>query len=243
MKLTRCGDNPETEEITINENIHTLFKNERVISNYRLFVNDFAITAHEFDNNLNMLMQATPEDTLEVVISSWGGYTNDLKRLENIFKEYFYGRVTTKLNSFGYSCGGFIFLMGDERIIYENSEIMFHNVVQFFDGKRSDIEENLKYSTKYWNSYISRLLLPYFKQTEIKSLFKGKEIWLDAYEMCKRGIATKILIFGELMNSKDYIKYVEDKEFKDSFNKELIQNLDYLSTQDADYLLTISEYK
>ncbi len=239
--LTKCEESETPLETLEDKETHTLFQNKKEITDYRLFINEFSVLAHEFDKNLNVLMQASPDDELEVVISSPGGYTHDLMRLENIFKEYFYNRVTTKLNPYGHSCGAFIFLMGDERIIYENSEIMFHNVLMWSGGKRSDLEEYVTHSKNYWDNYFTKMLLPYFKKTEIKALLKGKEIWLNAYEMCKRGIATKIFIFGNYMDSKDYVKYIENKEFKDELHTGLKKNIDFLNGPDADYILKETE--
>lgn len=227
----------KTEELEPkNDLVHRLFVKEQKITNYRLFINDFAIEAHEFDAELNKLMDANPQDTLEIDISSPGGACYDLKRLENVCQEFFYGRVTTRLNPYGFSCGALMFIMGDRRIAYENSEIMFHNVWYFTGGKRSDIEEEVRHNAKIWDSYFSKLLCPFFKQNEIKSLLKGKEYWFDTLEMCKRGIATDVYAFGTYIKARDYIDIRENKEKRKEFLVELSKDIENLSQRDAEWL-------
>ena len=226
------------EEIKIeNEHVHRLFVKEKPNKQYHLFISDFDACEHEIDELVNKMSQATENDELIIDISSPGGYTVDLMRIENVCREYFYGRVTTKMNPYGYSCGALVFLFGDNRIVFENSEAMFHDISAAIGGKRSDMITEMEHSKKYWDHYIRRTLAPFFSKKEIDSLFQGKEIWLDALEMCERGIATDVCIYGNVVPRDWYIKYCKDPKHRKEMIQALYESRQNLSLKDEDFLV------
>lgn len=214
---------------------HKLFTEKMSATKYRLFISEFNSLDHELDEIIHKLWQAQPHDELEINIASPGGYTHDLMKMENIFKTKFYGRVTTILNPYGYSCGALVFLAGDERIIYENSELMFHNVALGSYGKLSDVETELKHNKKYFENYIKNAIKPYFTKDELSELLRGKEFWMDALEICERRIATKVHIFGSYMDAETYVKYRTDKKFKKELFDEL-GKIEGLAKKDKDFI-------
>lgn len=238
MKLNytsvRNDEEPKKAEALTSTDNHNLFKSEVKSTKYRLFISEFNSVQHELDNIYNDLLDADDGDTLEIYISSPGGYTWDLMKVENIIREKFYGRAKTILNSYGYSCGALLFLCGDERVIYENSELMFHNISTFMGGKLSDIETEFKHTRKHYEAYQKRALSPYFTKTEISDLLEGKEFWLDALEICERKICTSISVFGAQMSPDLYVEYRKSKGTRKDLIKEL-KNLK-LSKKDFDFL-------
>ena len=233
----KMADEPvKNEPIKDNEFTHRLFTEEVKYNKHRLFVGEFASLDHELDEIIHKLSESQPNDTLEITISSPGGFTYDLMKIENVCREYFYNRVTTKLNSYGFSCGAFLFLIGDERIIFENSELMFHNVSMGMGGKFNEIEDQFIFNKKYWENYITQSCAPYFTKTELTNLIKGKDFWLDALEMCKRKIATQVCVFGQYMDADLYVKYRTNPKEQRDLVKELSKLEDGLSLKDQDFL-------
>ena len=41
---------------------------------------------------------------------------------------------------------------------------------------------------------------------EYERMKDGKDIWLNATEMCKRGIATHVMFGGQLITAEDFLK-------------------------------------
>lgn len=230
------ADEPKKEENFTSTDNHNLFKADVKSTKYRLFISEFNSTQHELDTIYNDLLDASDDDSLEIYISSPGGYTWDLMKVENMIREKFYGRCSTILNSYGYSCGALMFLCGDSRIIYENSELMFHNISTFMGGKLSDIATEFKHTQKLYEAYQKRALSPYFTKNEIKDLLDGKEFWLDALEICERKICTSISVFGARMAPDLYVEYRKSKATRKDLMKEL-KNLK-LSKKDFDFLNT-----
>lgn len=229
----------ETENLDKNTPEHKLFEITEKIKHYRLFIAEFCSLEHELDDILNKLYNAGENDTLEVMISSPGGYTDDLMKIENAIRSNFYGRTKTVLNAYGYSCGAMIFLFGDERIIYENSQLMFHNITTGTYGKLSDVENQIQHDKKYFENYIAYTLRPYFTKTEIKDLMQGKEFWLDALEICERKICTGISVFGAIMEPDLYVKFRKDKKTREKLIKELKVNKEHLSLKDNHYITSL----
>ena len=235
--MNKLEETKEPEIKVENEHVHRLFVKDQPKKTFHMFISDFDACEHEIDELINQMSQATPNDELIIDISSPGGYTVDLMRVENTIREYFYGRTTTKMNPHGYSCGALIFLFGDERIVFENSEAMFHDISAVVGGKRSDMLTEMEHSKKYWDHYIRRTLAPFFSKKEIDSLFQGKEIWVDALEMCKRGIATAVCIFGNTVPADWYIKYCEDTKHRKEMIETLYESRQNLSKKDEDFLV------
>ena len=234
------NEEKEKEKTEIKDELnHGLFKEELKCTKYRLFIGGFNSIDHELDEIINELSKATPQDELEIIISSPGGFTTDLMKMENTIRTYFYGRSKTILNSYGYSCGAMLFLCGDERIIYENSELMFHNISTGTFGKLSDVKTEIKHNEKYFERYMKYSLKPYFSNSEMNDLLNGQEFWLDALEICERGIATGINVFGAIMDPKLYVEYRKNKKTKAELVKALKKNPNVLSLRDRDFLTSI----
>lgn len=239
LNFTKCDDEPKKPEALTSTDNHNLFKSDVKYTKYRLFISEFNSVQHELDSIYNDLLDASEDDTLEIYISSPGGYTWDLMKVENLIRTKFYGRCSTILNSYGYSCGALMFLCGDRRLIYENSELMFHNISTFIGGKLSDMETEFRHTRKHYEAYQKRALSPYFTNQEIKDLLAGKEFWLDALEICERKLCTGISVFGAVMEPELYVDFRKSKGTRKDLLKEL-KGLK-LSKKDSDYLLTLKK--
>ena len=205
---TKCGSNFEPVQVS-----HSLFKseNEKSSQSFRLFIGDFQHEPEELDEIFFNLEQANLSDTLEIDIHSNGGYIYELQRFENLIKNIFPKRTVTYLNPYGYSAGALLFLLGDERVCFENSQIMLHNATSGYGGKFSDIKRYADFEMSLIENYIIKILSKFMSKTEIKDLLDGKEFWFDTLEMCKRGMCTQVVINSEYIDPKEYIKLMEPK--------------------------------
>lgn len=221
----------ELEELVLGNCRHTLFEKTAIAKTFTLNIGEFNHEGSELDTILDRLSNATINDYLIVNISSPGGYVYELDKLTNIMESCFYGRITTRILSHAYSCGALIFLKGDERIVHENSRIMFHEVSKGYWGKQSDIINQHKFDTRYYKQFLTNELSPFFTRNEIKSILSGKEYWIDPYTMCEREICTDVFIFGELMKAKEYAKHFKNNKSKLKYYKDII-NDETLSARD-----------
>ncbi|MGI7118707.1 ATP-dependent Clp protease proteolytic subunit [Campylobacter coli] len=222
--------------ISVKDTRHSLYKKSFNYTNYTLNISSFDHEEGELENIFADLNDANEGDSIQIFIASVGGFADELNRFTNIIRTKFYGNVTTVLNPFGYSCGAMLFLIGNSRVIYENSSIMFHSVNFGVSGKHSDVKTQFDFSNKYWNEYMKALLNPYLTKKEIELLIDGAEFWFDAYEMCKRGIATHINVFGLSMKADAYCEYIDNLDYRIEFLEYIIKegDLDSIDLQRAE---------
>lgn len=193
------------------EVLPNIFEKTPTSTIHKLYLGDMADnTNHGFNKILNKLQDAPREDELEIHISGHGGYVSECMRLYNLIDSLYRGRCTTYLN-FGFSANALAFLMGNERIVYDNSEIMFHSYSTGIYGTRNNIIDQFQHTDKHIQRFNDILLSPYFTEEEIELISIGKEVWMTSVQMLSKNIATGIIINGEYFDKDEYFeKYDEN---------------------------------
>lgn len=220
----------DSEKLIFKSRNHSLNIKEKLIVSrlFKLDIGDFDHQPNELSEIFSILSDANENDVLEVNISSYGGFAEELQKFLNLFQRRFYKRVYTILNPHGYSSGALLFLAGDTRIIYENSNIMFHDISMGVHGKHSDIKTQAKFNETYYDNFIKNNLKYFFTEAELNRILEGQEVWLDAKSMLEREIATDIMIFGNDMTAKEYLNYCNNKKDRLRVLLELSENIDEL---------------
>ncbi|MCK5903487.1 MAG: ATP-dependent Clp protease proteolytic subunit [Cocleimonas sp.] len=215
-------------ESRLNSKYHTLFKNKVAVKeipikgtdtykkipehlNYRLFVDIFFERERGLHEIFNDLWNAGKHDTLELRINSQGGFVNEGSQFYSVIKNKFKGRTTTILDSCGYSMGALTFCMGDKRIVTPRSDLMFHDYAGGIWGKGGEIESQFKHQATHLRAFFEDVIVKnkFLKKKEFKNMLMGKDYWMTTPEMCKRGIATHVLVDGEEIKAKKYLKQLK----------------------------------
>ena len=158
-------------------------------------------------------------------IGSYGGAVSENVQLYNLINSMYSTRCTTYLNH-GYSAGAMTFMMGQERIIYKHSDIMFHFFSGGNYGKGSDMIASITHSVKSISSYYKTVLKDYFTDEELELMVHhGKEFWMDSAMMMNKGIATSIIVDGKHLSSEEYFEMYDE-------NGELLES--YIAKRDKD---------
>ena len=119
------------------------------------------------------------------------------------------------------------FLFGQERLIYEHSDWMMHSYSAGFGGKRQDLLDHLEHEDKKLKKFFNQLMEPYFTKKELKKIQKGKDFWLNAEEILERGIATHIMVKGEVYTAQEYLEklYPERKVKREKQERKELKKL------------------
>ncbi len=175
---------------------------------YRVFIDSFAEMERGLHEMFNELWNANDDDTLELRINSWGGIVKEGQNFFNIINNKFKGRTTTILDSAGYSMGALTFLMGNERIVTEEADLMLHDYSGGLWGKGGEMEAQLEHNKKHLRKFFSKVLVDsgFLSKKEFKKMIIGKDYWMDTKELCERGMATHVLINGQKIPAKKYLK-------------------------------------
>lgn len=175
---------------------------------YRLFISgDMEFENSDLTKIENFLLNAEKDSTLEVRIRSCGGSIFVYNVLNNLFKNKFPGKVKTVINPMARSAAASLFCQGDKRVIYEDSEIMFHDFSTLLGGKSQEIASYFDHAKLQIHKQMEKYLLEtkFLTEKEFKEIKLGVDIYLNAKDMCKRNIATHVYYKGKLITAKKYL--------------------------------------
>ncbi len=188
---------------------------------FRVFISAFSENKKGLHAIFNELRKAGAYDCLELRINSDGGSVTEGQQFFNVILEKFGDNTTTFLDNHGYSMGALLFCMGRQRIIYPYSELMFHNYTHGVWGKGENVKSQVKHTARSLTAFFKDLTVnqDFLSKKEFKEMLLGKDFWMDCEEMCRRGIATHVVIWGETITAKQYLKMLKKDEKEQAQNQ------------------------
>ena len=185
---------------------HNLFITTVEQSNhYRLFVDNIVHEGYEIHSILDALHNSTEQDSLEARINSGGGAVKYGQQFINVIRDRFKGRSMTIIESEASSMAAILFMVGHHRVIYPHSILMVHDVSIQSHSKASEHAKYMKVFMKTMFRYFEEIFRDYMTPKEIKIMFKGEDFWFNAKEMCRRGMATHVIVDGETLTAEEYL--------------------------------------
>jgi len=175
---------------------------------YRVYIGRFFELKRGLHSVFNGLREASDKDYLELMINSGGGLVNEGQQFYNLMQDKFYGRTVSYLDNKGYSMGALLFCMTDKRIIYPYSDLMFHTYSHGSHGKGGEVKTHVDHTAKKLEQFFYDLIVKkgFLSEEEFQKMLIGQDYWMDAKELCKRGIATHVITQGEEISAKEYLK-------------------------------------
>jgi ATP-dependent protease ClpP protease subunit len=181
---------------------------------FRVFISAFSENKKGLHAIFNELRKAGNYDRLELRINSDGGLVTEGQQFFNVILEKFGSNTTTFLDNHGYSMGALLFCMGKNRIVYPYSELMFHNYTHGSWGKGENVKSHVKHTARSLTAFFKAVTVfrGFLTKQEFKEMLLGKDFWMDCEEMCRRGIATHVVIWGETITAKKYLKCLKKEK-------------------------------
>lgn len=175
---------------------------------YRVYIGKFFELKKGLHSVFNELREAKEYDYLELVINSGGGLVLEGQQFYNLIQEKFYKRTVAYLDNYGYSMGALLFCMAEKRVIYPYSDFMFHTYSGGAQGKGGEIKARLEHSSKKLEKFFYDIIVKqgFLSKAEFKQMLVGQDYWMGAKELCKRGIATHVILEGHEITAKEYLK-------------------------------------
>jgi len=131
------------------------------------------------------LRTAAETDLVYLHINSPGGdFNTGLQIINNMLASE--AHVVTVLEARAYSMAAFIFLSGDELIVHDNCQLMFHNYSSSLIGKGNEQHAQVLAIGKWFEKTMSRVCHPFLSHEEIDNILRGEDIWMDSDEIRKR---------------------------------------------------------
>lgn len=196
----------------VSADCHSLYTSTKTttVKNYRVFITEFAEGDTKIHDIWNRLLSGGKNDTLELRISSCGGAVTECQQFVNLIRNKFNKRTTTYIDSHASSAGAVVFCSGDKRVVFENSRIMLHNYSGGYGGKYRDVKDRLDFDEEHIIGFLKSVIKVgpkgFLTKSEFNAMVNGKNFWFNSEEMLKRGIATHIVINGEELTAKEYLK-------------------------------------
>ena len=197
---------PEQKRLVDKEK--NLFEVTPKYTRHRVYIGRFFELKKGLHSVFNELKSAKENDVLEFMIDSGGGFVNEGMQFYNIMQERFHGRTVAYLDNKGYSMGAMLFSMADKRVIYPYSDFMYHNYAGGASGKGGEIKARIEHTSKKLDEFFHHIIVRqgFLTEEEYQQMLVGQDYWMGAKELCKRGIATHVIIEGHEISAKEYLK-------------------------------------
>ena len=181
---------------------------------YRVYIGRFFELKKGLHAVFNELKTAKENDVLEFMIDSGGGFVNEGMQFYNIIHEKFHGRSVAYLDNKGYSMGAMLFSMCDKRVVYPYSDFMYHNYAGGAHGKGGEIKARIDHVSKKLETFFYDIIVKqgFLTKDEYQQMLVGQDYWMGTKEMCKRGIATHVIVDGQELTAKEYLKTLKKKK-------------------------------
>jgi len=192
---------------------------------YTLFIEQFGHIEKQLHKIIYELRKSKEFDVLEIRIDSPGGFISEGITLYNVMREHFNGRTKTYVDSSAYSMGAMLFSLGDERIIYEDSSLMYHNYSSGAYGKGQEIKSSVDYGDKHFESFFKKKIVDkgFLKEDEYEQMKIGQDFWFNSYDMATRGICTHVIVSGYTLDNNTFLKYVAQDKPIEIWATELVE--------------------
>lgn len=131
------------------------------------------------------LRTASVTDLIYLHINSSGGeFDTGLQIINNILASE--AHVITVLEARAYSMAALIFLSGDELVVHDNCQLMFHIYSGSVAGRGNEQQAEMIAVSNWFEKVMSRLCTPFLRGGEIARILKGSDEWMDSDEIRRR---------------------------------------------------------
>lgn len=131
------------------------------------------------------LRTASEVDLIYLHLNTSGGdFDTGLQIINNMQSSN--AHVVTVLEARAYSMGAFIFLAGDELMVHDNCQLLFHIYSGVFTGKGNEQQAESLALSNWFEKFMSRTCQPFLSAGEIKAILKGSDLWMDSDEIQHR---------------------------------------------------------
>ncbi len=181
---------------------------------YRVYIGRFFELKKGLHSVFNELKSAKENDVLEFMIDSGGGFVNEGMQFYNIMQEKFYKRSVAYLDNKGYSMGAMLFSMCEKRVVYPYSDFMYHNYSGGATGKGGEVKARINHTSQKLEAFFYDIIVKqgFLSKDEFKQMLVGQDYWMGTKEMCKRGIATHVILNGQELTAQEYLKTLKKKK-------------------------------
>lgn len=141
--------------------------------------------SHHYTELFYTMRTASETDLIYLHLNTEGGdFDTGLQIINNMLASN--AHVVTVLEARAYSMGAFIFLAGDELLVHDNCQLLFHIYSGVFAGKGNEQQAEALALSNWFEKFMTRICQPFLSANEIKGILKGSDLWMDSDEIRHR---------------------------------------------------------
>ncbi len=139
----------------------------------------------DHQDRLQVIRQASPDDTIRVVINSPGGVVSIAMAYVSAIRES-QAQIVTHAEGNVCSAGTILWLACKDRTVSPLTEFMFHNYQGGTYGDGANMYAQIAFEKHYFDRLMNTFYTGVLTDTELATIKGGGQIWMDEIEILKR---------------------------------------------------------
>jgi ATP-dependent Clp protease, protease subunit len=161
------------------------FERQSVVRQISFYISGNILESHYYADLFYTLRTASETDIIYLHLNTSGGdFDTGLQIINNMQASS--ANIVTVLEARAYSMGAFIFLSGDEYIVHDNCQLLFHIYSGSFAGRGNEQQAEVHAVSSWFEKFMTRTCEPFLSRIEIKDVLKGSDVWMDSDEIRRR---------------------------------------------------------
>lgn len=177
--------NPDDDETETPLPVFKRYETQGVVRQISFYLSGEIGAPIQYTDLLYTLRTANEMDIIYLHLNTPGGnFDTGLQIINNICASP--ARVTTVLEARAYSMGALIFLSGDELIVHDTCQLMFHNYSSALIGKGNEQQAQVLAISKWFEKVMRHVCKPFLIDEEVERILRGEDIWMDSDDIRRR---------------------------------------------------------
>jgi ATP-dependent protease ClpP protease subunit len=161
------------------------YERQSPIRQISFYISGNILESHYYTDLFYTLRTAVDTDLIYLHLNTSGGdFDTGLQIINNMQASS--ANVVTVLEARAYSMGAFIFLAGDEWVVHDNCQLLFHIYSGSFAGRGNEQQAEVHAVSSWFEKFMTRTCQPFLTPAEIKDVLKGSDVWMDSDEIRRR---------------------------------------------------------
>ena len=161
------------------------YERQSIVREISFYISGNILESHYYSDLFFTLRTATETDIIYLHLNTSGGdFDTGLQIINNMQASN--AHIVTVLEARAYSMGAFIFLSGDEYIVHDNCQLLFHIYSGSFAGRGNEQQAEVHAVSSWFEKFMTRTCEPFLTAAEIKDVLKGSDVWMDSDEIRRR---------------------------------------------------------
>jgi ATP-dependent Clp protease protease subunit len=178
-------DEIDDEPASIQSTAYQRFESQVTLRQISYYLSGEIVEPHHYSEMFYALRTAGDNDVIFLHLNTPGGdFDTGLQIINNLLATR--ARVVTILEARAYSMGALLFLVGDELIVHDNCQLMFHNYTSALIGKGNEQQAQVFAIGKWFEKVMQNICKPFLTPDELARILRGEDIWMESDEIRRR---------------------------------------------------------